>query len=139
MESSLQELIGRYLSGELAAGDARALEARLAASAELRAELERQRRLRQLVAESAGQFDPYFATRVLGRVRAQPSGDAWLAGLWQAFRRTALAATVLAGLLVGYNIAVQWEERTDKNAVELSLAIPPTTVASSLDYLDLEQ
>ncbi|HEY3296707.1 MAG TPA: hypothetical protein VGL38_14850 [bacterium] len=95
-----------------------------------------ERRLWMLLAGSAGTFDTYFPARVMARLHSRQPEDEWIAGLLVAFRRVALVATILTGLLVSYNIVTQWEARRDLNAVEITLAIPPATIQSSLDHMD---
>lgn len=95
-------------------------------------------RLRRLLAASAGRFDPYFATRVMARVRALPADEPWFAGLYLSFRRVAIAGTIAVAMLLSYNVAVNWQTARG-NALELALSIPPATVATSIHYLDLTQ
>jgi hypothetical protein len=99
-------------------------------------EIEQQRRLWEMVAQSAGKFDDYFPARVMATLHEPGYQDEWLRGLLGAFRKVILVATILAGLLVVHNIALQWEARRDLNAAEITLAIPPITIQSSLEHLD---
>jgi hypothetical protein len=135
-KTSNGDFVRRYLDGDLGADEEQALLRTLEASAELRCELERHRRLRELLASSAGRFDGFFSARVLNRIHARLHNDEWINGLFGAFRKVALVATILTGLLVTHNVVSQWEARQHLNAMEITLAIPPATIQSSLDHLD---
>jgi hypothetical protein len=126
----------RLVNGDLDSREEAELMAALAKSAELRTELEEHRRLRDMVADSTGRFDDYFPARVLHRLHTKLHGDEWIRELLGAFRKVALVATILTGVLVTHNVISQWEARRDLNAVEITLAIPPATIQSSLEHLD---
>ena len=131
-----REQIQRLLNGDLSPAEEQELRRALAESAELREELEQHRRLQGLLAESAGQYDAFFAARVVNRIHARLHDDEWIAGLLGAFRKVAVVAIILTGLLLAHNVASQWEARRDLNIVEMTLAIPPVTIQSSLDQLN---
>jgi hypothetical protein len=96
-------------------------------------------RLARLLAEHAGCFDAYFPTRVLARVRALPPEAAWFFGLDQIFRRVAIVGAIAVGVLLAYNVTVNYQSPRGGNAIEIALAIPPATVATSIQYLDFSQ
>jgi hypothetical protein len=107
-----------------------------ARAAESQHELEQQRRMWELLADSRDRFGDYFPTRVMAALHAEGYHEEWISGLLGAFRKVVVVATIAAGLLVVHNIAMNWEARRDLNAAEMTLAIPPATIQSSLDHLD---
>jgi hypothetical protein len=131
-----KEQVRRLLNGDLTPAEVRQLLPRIEESAELQQEIERHRRFQQLLTDSAERFDDFFATRVLARLHASAREDEWTYGLLRVFRRVAVAAVVLAGIFIAHNIVTQTNDLKTKSTVEAALAIPPATIASSIDYLD---
>jgi anti-sigma factor RsiW len=132
-----RQQVRRFLDGDLPADAAQRLRQQIMNSDELKAELDQQSRLRRLVSESAGTFDQYFPDRVMARLHTLGrTDDLWGMALFGAFRRIVVVALLLMIVLVSYNISTQWQHRADANAVEMTLAIPPATISSSLDFMD---
>jgi anti-sigma factor RsiW len=129
-------LIQRFLDGELNADEESRLHQMLEASDELRAEFKQSLKLRELLVESPGEFDSYFSTRVMARLHERVYEDEWMVGLLRIFRRVALTAFLLALSLTAHNVISQWDQRSEKSTMELTLGIPSATIASSLDFLD---
>jgi hypothetical protein len=130
------ENVRRLLNGDLDPDDEQKVLRTLAVSAELRTELDRHRHLWDLLLDSAEHFDDYFSVRVLNKIRTRLHSDQWINDLLGAFRKVALVATILTGLLVSHNVVSQWEARRNLSTVEITLAIPPATIQSSLEHLD---
>jgi hypothetical protein len=95
-------------------------------------------KISELLKANVDTFDPFFATRVMARVRTTSFvQEAWAAGLSATFRRVAVAACLSAGILIAQNISTQWEYRHDSSAIEMTLGIPPATFATSVQLVGL--
>jgi len=136
----LHQVLEAALDGRLTEHERRRFEDLLRTSPGLRAEFEQRKALRKLVAaEAAEGFDPFFATRVMGRISAEmrdPVG--FSAELAPAFRRVLVAAAVLIMALATYNISANWEYRFDSNPLEMALSLPPSTLETSIEYYSVE-
>lgn len=98
------------------------------------------RGLQQLVAESSGSFEPYFATRVMARLSASAMlKPDFATALSILFKRFAVAAALMIVSFASYNIVTQWEYRQVSSPLEMALALPPATIDSSINYLDFEE
>ncbi|RPH95036.1 hypothetical protein EHM69_05720 [candidate division KSB1 bacterium] len=96
------------------------------------------KRLCEFLKSNVDSFDPYFSTRVMARVRtAAADQEAWITNLWKTFRRVAVTAALAACILVAHNISTQWQYRSDSNAMEMILGIPPATFATTIQYVGL--
>ncbi|MBU0691337.1 hypothetical protein KKG66_05265 [bacterium] len=134
------ELLKRYLNGDLTEAQAAECREQLEASSELRNEFESLRMLHQIVADSAGSFAPYFATRVMARLHSSTSlKPDFTSALNLLFKRFAAAAALMIISFASYNIVTQWEYRQVSTPLEMALALPPATVDSSINYLDFEE
>lgn len=99
----------RLLHGELPAGEARALRARLWRDPELAAAYERlERAWNGLALPGPAPAPPGFAGRVMARVREQPPGLSWAGA--PAWARAAAVAALLAGVALGAGAGSLWQE-----------------------------
>jgi hypothetical protein len=118
------ELIRRFLNGGKTIMDKR--------------DITTDERLCELLKTNTDSFDPFFTTRVMARVyMLTAEQEAWVTNLWKMFRRVAATAALFMGILVAHNIAVQWEYRTDSNAVEMIMGIPPATLSTTIQLVGL--
>lgn len=135
MDEGTLELLYRSLDGELTQEEMADLESALAASRELSKELEDLLAVRGLVkAGAAESFGPFFAERVMRAVRSardeEVSGARFLESLQYAFKRVALVAGAIAGLLLIYNfnqggsVSVAAALGTREASIEEILAAP---------------
>lgn len=134
------ELLKRYLNGDLSEAQAADCRRLLETSPELQEEFSGMRGLQQLVAESSGSFEPYFATRVMARLSASAMlKPDFATALSILFKRFAVAAALMIVSFASYNIVTQWEYRQVSSPLEMALALPPATIDSSINYLDFEE
>ena len=108
MKPELLELLYLSLDAELTAEQKNRLGKALAESKELRHEKERLIQLRSSLASSAGEFKPFFETRVLERIRREQPEMAlsrMVESLTVMFRRVALVGAVCAVALAAINLS----------------------------------
>ncbi len=115
MNDKWLELLYRSLDGDLSPEERRQLEEALGASPELREERARLLELRQWVHDDAiRRFEPFFASRLLQRVRRETRGNEDLvAALMWAFRKIAVVGAVTLALLLADHLFVQKHRSLD--------------------------
>ena len=132
MNKRMLDLMVKSLDGELTAVERSDLNAALAESAELREELARLVAVRRAVAASGRtSFGPFFAERVMHRIRTEgrATGEESLLGaLFGVFRPVALAAAAVVVGLVIYNSA-----KTDSVSVAGALGVPQVTLEEIME------
>ncbi|HVK40368.1 MAG TPA: hypothetical protein VNA88_17690 [Candidatus Kapabacteria bacterium] len=129
-----REHLLRFLEGECSAQEARALEARLAADAELRERLASLRSMRDAMrASRAESFSLGFADRVLERLDPAASGDdALYRALGWVFRRAAIASLIAAVLFGALNIAHYQDFEVSSSVIESIFGLPTVTLEDAL-------
>ncbi len=103
------ELLYRSFDDRLTREEREPLDRALASSEELRAEKERITAVRNSIASSsAASFEPFFAERVMKRIRClgrtDNGADLFFASLYRMFRPLALAAAVAVIILISLNL-----------------------------------
>lgn len=128
MKTRMQRMLYRRFDEQLSPEAEAELQAALAASAELR-ETERQiLALRGLLArQQVHSFKPFFASRVMRRIReAAATREEFFGALAWTFRRVALAGAIAAMLLLAHNLGaeqkISWEAALRLPAADLTIA-----------------
>ena len=129
------ELI-RYLEGDLGASEMERLRERLLADSELRDRLQRLEQMQKaMMLSKADSFAPYFADRVMHRIKAAGLGDPAY-GLYEslrwAFARTAVAGFAVAGALGAYNLIQFRSFGLITSALEAVFGLPSVSFADAL-------
>ena len=127
-----QELLIRFASGELADEERARVETRLREEPELAATYERLRAtVDSLRASVPDSFGPFFATRLLARIRAEgvASTESLYDELRWGFARLAVACLVV---VVGIGIYAAVGGGYGGSFVEAMLGLPETTLATAL-------
>ncbi len=110
MDEEILTLLYRSFDDTLTPNERERLEAAMAVSAELRAERERIVAMRATVSRSGGQFKPFFSARVMQRLGLETAHngalESFFASLLFVFRRVALVGTIVAALMLAYNLHV---------------------------------
>lgn len=103
-----RERLLRFLEGDLPEKEAHEIRARMEREPALQQQVDRLQRLRHtLSAGTPDSFAPYFSERVLRRLGPVPAPNAAAAtyeSLRWAFRLTAAASLLIAGILGAYNV-----------------------------------
>jgi anti-sigma factor RsiW len=132
MNKRMLGLMVKSLDGELTAVERLDMNAALAESAELRDELARLVAVREAVAASGRtSFGPFFAERVMHRIRTEGRAareESFLGALFSAFRPVAIAA---AAVVVG--LAIYNSTRTDDVSVAGALGVPQVTLEEIME------
>ncbi len=130
MNEKMLELLYRSFDDRLTEGERKELDEALAVSEELRVEKERITAMRNSISSNrAVSFGPFFADRVMNRIRGLETTDSgeeiFFESLYRMFRPLALAASVAIFTLISWNLrksedislsaafAVQEEHRVD--------------------------
>lgn len=130
----------QYLDDQLPRHERAAFERELESDARLREEVKTLKGSMTLLRDAAPQFDPYFTTRVMAAVRETAAQETSLfASLWSAFRYASVAAALLIVLASAYNVSQAWENRYDSSPFELALSLPPVTLDTSLEYVEVTE
>lgn len=107
MKTSAHDLLLRSLDSKLTPGEQEQLDKAMAQSEALRLEAEQLELLRQTVAGSVPRtFRPFFAERVLSRIRSEGSEMnplSFFDALFATFRPLALAAVVILVVMLSFN------------------------------------
>ncbi|MBU0517414.1 hypothetical protein KKA00_10405 [bacterium] len=137
MEEKLKNLMQKAALGELSPDERLLLNEAIKDSPELQAELTAFGKVSALVKESAADsFEPFFATRVLQRVKAESEGGLDLAAaLGAVFRKVVIGAAVVIIGVTSYNVTSQWDEREELSAVELAFNVPSLTIDNALNNI----
>lgn len=124
------KLLYRSFEKTLTPAEERRLEKALAASAELRSERNRIIQLRKLVTDGAAHsFRPFFAEKVLHRIRAAGiPADSFFDSLVTVFRPVAIAITILITVLLSYNLF-----KSENKSFASALAEPEIKLEQALD------
>jgi anti-sigma factor RsiW len=109
MNEKMLELLYRSFDDRLTEEERTCLEEALSTSEELRAEKERVTGMRKSISSSAAaSFEPFFAERVMNRIRgmekADTDEDLFFESLYRMFRPLALAASVVVFTLISLNL-----------------------------------
>lgn len=112
MTDRMLELLYRAFDAELSEQEQVELENALASSPDLLEEKKRVMEMRQLIGEQSAQtFKPFFAARVMRRIRE--THDDFLISLMWAFKRIAVAGAVATVLLIANNIFIEKNQSLD--------------------------
>jgi anti-sigma factor RsiW len=135
MKTRDHKLLLRASLDELSPDEAGRLQDLLDRDPEARSELERMRRLQDLVAGAPrGSFAPLFASRVLQGLRAERAVErtsladslAWL------FYRAAPAALLLVAALLAFNVVSRGED--SQSPIEAALGLPAVTLDAAYAF-----
>ncbi len=135
MNSENSELLLKASLGELSPVETEQLQDLLARSPEASAELERLKRLENLVAGTGSEsFAPFFANRVMQRLNAEKADRAlsladslaWL------FYRTTSAALIVAVVLFAFSVVNRGE--TSQSLFETALGLPAVTLDAAYSF-----
>ena len=136
MKPECEELMMRALGDEMSPAQREAFAALLAGDAGLRAEFERLRRVQELVSRTrADAFEPFFATRVLARIRARRQ-ESLADGLVRLFRPLVPLSLLVALALVALNLQDRTLMGDGASLVEAAFAMPAASVETA-QLLDL--
>lgn len=110
MNEKMLELLYRTFDDRLTEEERKRLDEALAASEELRAEKERISAMRSAISSNAAvSFEPFFAERVMNRIRdlekADAGEDLFFESLYRMFRPLALAASLAVFTLISWNLS----------------------------------
>jgi len=132
MDKKLKDLLYRSFDADLDPQEKRLLEDALSRSDEFRREKEMITSLRENLREGkASSFKPFFAERVMERIRSSKQVDEdaqFFNSLFVLFRPITIAAVVLIIIIAGYNMT-----STDRFSIEGALGIPEVTVDDVYD------
>jgi len=129
MNSKILELLYRSFDEELNPNEQHQLEQALALSKELKKEKERIAKMRTLVSNSGEQtFHPFFAEKVMRRIREKQTQENFLDSLVHVFRPIAIAATISLIGLMTYNVF-----KSDDISLASAFAQPEVTLEHALD------
>jgi len=129
MNSKILELLYRSFDKELNPNEQHQLEQALADSKELREEKERITNMRKMISDSSEEkFHPFFAEKVMRRIRAEQTQENFLDSLVHVFRPVAIAATVVLIALMSYNVL-----KSNDVSVASAFAQPEVTLEHALD------
>jgi len=129
MNSKILELLYRSFDKELNPNEQHQLEKALADSKELREEKERIANMRTMISDSGEhKFHPFFAEKVMRRIRAEQTQENFLDSLVHVFRPVAIAATVVLIALMSYNVL-----KSNDVSVASAFAQPEVTLEHALD------
>ncbi len=133
-----RDLLVRYLENRLSADELAALNRRLEQESSLRAELDRQRQLRETLGLGrSDSFAPFFADRVMKRLLpAQPMAraDVFYQSLQSVFAKTALAGLVIACALAAYNFISYGDLGVASTIPETLFGLPSASLMDALSY-----
>jgi len=92
-------------------------------------------KLKELISDSKpDSFDPFFATRVMQKVKTEASQENILAeALSSLFRKVAIASVALVIAVTAYNITSHWEYRQERNLIELAFNLTPVTLDTAIE------
>jgi anti-sigma factor RsiW len=132
-----RELLFRYREGDLPAAEMERVRERLRSDPELQARLERLEKLAVALQEGAVRsFEPFFATRVMARVRQTESG-AGVEGMYEAMRwlfaRVAVAAVVV---MLGIGTYSALGDSYGGSVIDDVLGLPEATLTTALTLAD---
>lgn len=114
MDKKILALLYRSLDQELTAAEQKKLEQALEAFSELRREQERLTTLRQILSEEPiATFKPFFAGRVMRRIRQVNTNEDFAGSLFWAFRRVAIAGAIAIALLLANNVLIEKDRTLD--------------------------
>jgi hypothetical protein len=135
MNQKMLELLYRSFDAELSTEEQQQLEQALASSKQLTREKEELTRLRTIVSDEAAQsFKPFFAARVMRRIRSVPerakNGDLFFESLITFFKPVAIAAMILLLVLFSYNMG-----KSKNFTLAGAFAEPEITLEEVLDPL----
>ena len=130
MNKKILKLLYRSFDEMLTQSEQLQLDNALAHSQELRDERNRIARMRSTISHSsAPSFQPFFAEKVMRRIRAVDSKqERFFDSLIEVFRPVAIAATILFIALLSYNLF-----KSDKVTLASAFAEPEFTLEQSLD------
>lgn len=129
MNSKILELLYRSFDRELNPNEQHQLEQALAGSKELREEKERIANMRTMISDSSEEkFHPFFAEKVMRRIREEQTQENFLDSLVHVFRPVAIAATVVLIALMSYNVL-----KSNEVSVASAFAQPEITLEQALD------
>ena len=132
MDKKLKDLLYRSFDADLGPQEKKLLEDALSRSDEFRKEKEMILSLREnLRIGKATSFKPFFAERVMERIRSSKQVDEdaqFFNSLFVLFRPITIAAVVLILIIAGYNMT-----STDRFSIEGALGIPEVTVDDVYD------
>jgi anti-sigma factor RsiW len=131
MNKKILELLYRSFDERLNPGEQKILDQALSDSAELRAEKNRIAQMRAMISDSSAKgFHPFFAEKVLRRIRTQapPAAESYFESLIALFRPVAIAAAILFIMLLSYNLFT-----SEDKSLATALAEPEIRLEQALD------
>lgn len=138
MNQKILDLLYKSFEVPLTTREQHQLEKALRDSERLRDEKEKIAKLRKsIAADTIDSFKPFFADRVLQRIRAQGEENEYelfLDSLIHFFRPIAIAALVLVIILTGYNM-VNNNPDTDENGLAVSEISVEDAFDPMMDYI----
>ncbi|MBU0983557.1 MAG: hypothetical protein KKA42_06780 [candidate division Zixibacteria bacterium] len=132
MRDDLRELLYRSFDGDLTPDERRQLDDALARDGELRSERDRVARMRKSLADGAEGFRPFFAERVMHRLKGDTETNPGLEQIFEwlqlVVRRVAITGAVALVALVAYNLST-----SDELSLAAAIGAPTETIESVLE------
>jgi len=140
MNEKVLDLLYRSFDEELSAAERKYLNEMLHKSKKLRSEQQKIKLIRDSIAESVEQsFSPTFSEQVMARLRMkkqkQTNGiEDFLDSLWWAFKRLALAGSIVTLLFIGLSVI-----QKGKISIDSLLALPQVNLEETLELTVLTE
>lgn len=131
MNKKILELLYRSFDERLNPGEQKIFDQALSDSSDLRAEKNRIAQIRTMITDSSPKgFHPFFAEKVLRRIRSQarPVAESFFESLINLFRPIAIAAAILFIMLLSYNLL-----KSEDKSLATALAEPEIRLEQALD------
>jgi hypothetical protein len=132
MGENMLQLLYRSFDAQLSAEEQEQLDSALKKSAELRTEQERIAQMRRNIAEqNTASFKPFFADRVMQRIRektTQTESDVLYDSMFRFFKPVMIAVIILIITITFYNIG-----STKQFSLAGALAVPQVTIEDAYD------